>query len=107
MVLARWATKVATRAVVGDTVPDPAQVAIEARMKIRRWRATRGVETPRQVFKRVVTERAAEQVEDLIRRTEGGERFINATRNALSGPRDGPGTVIRRTRTFLEEVRRE
>ena len=107
MVLVRFATKVLTRAIAGDTLPDPSQTLIDVRNEIKRFRASQTGKSPREVFKRVVTDRAAEQVEQLISRSEAGSRLIKATRSALEGPREGPGTLLRRTQTFLSEIRRE
>lgn len=106
MVLARWGQRVLTRAVVGDELPDPSGIVATARNTIQRHRTAQIGNRPTDILKRAVTEEAIIQTERLIRRSEGGDRFINATRAALHGGRQGPGTIPKRVRRFMEEVRR-
>ncbi len=106
MVLARWSQKVLTRAVVGDDLPDPGALVSKARNTLQRHRTGQIGNRPTDILKRAVTEEAIEQTEKLIRSSAAGDRFINATRAALHGPRTGPGTVVKRARRFINEVRR-
>lgn len=99
MVLVRFVTK----ALVGDTVPDFAQIGIDARNRIKKFKAERTGNTPREKVKRLMDE-AVDKVEDLIRKSESGSKLIQATRKALDGPRDGLGTIPRRVSTFIEEL---
>ena len=106
MVLVRWTQRVLTRAVLDDTVPNPPKIILDARNDFKRARCRNIGSSPREIFKRVITEEAAIQVRQLIRRTEAGERFINASQAAMEGPRDGPGSTLRRIRRFTTEIRR-